>query len=137
MIMNNLKLRLRAKRKKPVFLRQNWFRFPSLGKKWRAAKGNQNKLRMHIRDKGFMPDPGYGSPAAVRGFHPSGLEEMRVFNAEQLEKVEPKRYAVRIAGSVGKKKRLEIMKKAESLKIKILNPTKIEEKKIVEKKEKK
>lgn len=135
--MNPLTLRRRQKRKKPEFLRQNWFRFPSLGKKWRAAKGNQNKLRMHIKGKGFEPHPGYGSPALVRGSHPSGLKEIRVFNAKGLEGVDPKKYCIRIASSVGKKKKLEITKKAQELKIRVLNPAKVETAKTDEKIDKK
>lgn len=126
--MNSLKLRLARKRKKPVFLRQNWFRFPSLGKKWRAAKGNQNKLRMHRKGKGFMPHPGYGSPKAVKGLHPSGLEEVRVFNKEDLSKIDAKKQCARIAASVGNRKYMEISKKASEKGIRILNQRKIESK---------
>ncbi len=118
------KLHLKMKRSKPAFLRQNWFRFPSLGKKWRAAKGNQNKLRMHIKGKGFLPTVGYGSPKEVRGLHPSGLKEALVFNLNDMGKLDPKAQCARIGSSVGKKKRQEMVKKAGELKIRVLNPGK-------------
>lgn len=118
-----LRLRKRQKSRKPEFLRQNWFRFPSLGKKWRAPIGKRNKLRKHIKNKGFLPKSGYGSPLAVKGFHPSGLMETRVFNENELQGINPKTECARIASGVGKKKRIEIIKKAEQMKIRVLNPS--------------
>lgn len=135
-IMNLLKLRLKKKRKKPKFLRQNWFRLPKLGEKWRRPKGRQSKLRRHKKAKGFLPNPGYGAPKQVRGLHPSGLEEVRIFNIKDLEKIEPKKQCVRLASVIGNKKRLEIIKKAEELKIKVLNPITKEKKKEKPKEEK-
>ncbi len=117
-----LRIRRIMKRKKPDFLRQNWFRFPRLGEKWRRPKGRHSKLRKHEKNRGFLPKPGYGSPALVRGLHPSGLKEVRVFNAKELENLDPKQHAVRIASQVGRKKRMEIMKKAQELGLKVLNP---------------
>ncbi len=122
-----LRIRRMLKRKKPAFLRQNWFRFPRLGEKWRRPRGRHSKLRKHEKGKGFLPKPGYRSPKLVRGLHPSGLEEVRVFNPKELANLDPKRHAVRIASQVGKKKRAEIMKKAEELGLRVLNPLKGEE----------
>ncbi len=119
-----LRLRRILKRKKPEFLRQNWFRFKKLGEKWRRPKGKHSKLRKRIKGKGSVPHPGYGSPKAVRGLHPSGLVEVRVFNPSQLEGLDPKVHAIKIASTVGRKKRIEIMKKAEELGLRVLNPLK-------------
>lgn len=117
-----MKLRMKMKRKKPQFLRQNWFRFPSLGLKWRAPIGKRNKLRKHIKGKGFLPKAGYGSPLAAKGLHPSGLVEARVFNAADLQKINPATGCARIASAVGGKKKAEIIKKAAEMKIRVLNP---------------
>lgn len=125
---NALKLRMKRKRSKPEFLRQNWFRFPSLGMKWRAPIGKRNKLRKHIKGKGYLPKAGYGSPASVKGFHPSGLMETRVFNAADLQKINPAAGCARIASGVGKKKRMEIIKKSAEMKIRVLNPGRLEAK---------
>jgi large subunit ribosomal protein L32e len=125
MIERLLRLRRILKRKKPEFLRQNWFRFKKLGEKWRRPRGRHSKLRRHIKGKGFIPHPGYGSPRAVRGLHPSGLEEVRIFNPSQLEGLDPNKHAVRIAAQVGMKKRIEIMKKASELGLRVLNPVKL------------
>ncbi|MEM5872279.1 MAG: 50S ribosomal protein L32e [Candidatus Aenigmatarchaeota archaeon] len=122
--MNKLKLRLKIKRKKPEFLRKRGGIYKRLGLKWRTPRGIHSQLRKHKREAGNLPNPGYGSPKEVKGLHPSGFEEVLVFNVKDLEKINPQKQAVRIASKVGKKKRLEIMKRAEELKLKVLNPFK-------------
>ena len=76
-----------------------------------------------------MPKPGYGSPRSVRWLHPSGFQDIIVNNVNDLTKMNPATQACRMAASVGKKKKIEIMKRAEEMKIKVLNPLKVEEKK--------
>ena len=68
-----------------------------------------------------MVSIGYGSPAAVRFHHPSGFTERLVHNLRELEGVDPKKEAVRIAGSVGSRKRIAIINKADELEIRVLN----------------
>ncbi|MFH1228964.1 MAG: 50S ribosomal protein L32e [Candidatus Aenigmatarchaeota archaeon] len=127
--MNDLKLRLKIKRKKPAFIRKRGKIYSKLGMKWRSPKGIHSKLRKHKKEGGNMPKSGYGSPRAVEGLHPSGFIDFIVYNPNDLKKIIPDKQACRIASSVGKKKKLEIMKKAEELKIKVLNPFKVENKK--------
>jgi len=124
--MKTLRKKLKLKRKKPYFLRQGGKNLKRLGEKWRKPRGMHSKLRRHKKAKGFLPQPGYGSPKDLKYLHPSGFEEVPVFNIKDLEKINPSKQACRIASTVGKKKRLEIMKKTEELKIKVLNPFKIE-----------
>ncbi|MEM5804381.1 MAG: 50S ribosomal protein L32e [Candidatus Aenigmatarchaeota archaeon] len=124
-------------RKKPKFLRQEWYRKPGLGKKWRSPKGNQSKLRRHIKNKGFIPSAGYGSPAEIKGMHPCGLREIVVSNVADLEGVEKERQAAKIASGVGRKKREIIIKKAQEMGIRVLNAAKAERKKVESKKKEK
>lgn len=114
--------------RKPNFLRQEWFRHGNTRKKWlkwRRVRGGQSKLRMHIKGKGFMPHPGYGAPSAIRGLHPSGLKEVVVNNVNEVKLADQKTCAIRIAGRVGDRKRLEMQAEAERMKIRVLNPKKI------------
>ncbi|MBU5575287.1 MAG: 50S ribosomal protein L32e [Candidatus Aenigmatarchaeota archaeon] len=113
--------KLKRKFKKPKFLRQEWFKFKRLGEKWRAPKGNQSKLRRGFKARGHIPTVGYGKPKEIRGIHPCGLKPILIENLNQLKNVNKEKEAVIIKSSVGKKKRLEIIKTAESLGIKILN----------------
>jgi large subunit ribosomal protein L32e len=113
-------------KKKPKFIRQSGTYLKRL-KSWRRPRGNQSKLRMHRKSKGHMPSPGYGSPNALRGLHPSGYEEVLIFNVKDLEQINKEKQAARISSRVGRRKRIDIMKTAKELNIKILNPFKIEE----------
>ena len=107
------------------FRRQGTKYLKRLGEKWRAPKGKQNKLRQHQKSKGHYPHPGYGSPLSLKSLHPSGYQEIMVRNLKDLEKVGEKQ-AIRIASTIGRKKRIEIMKIVGERKLKILNPLKQE-----------
>jgi len=89
---------------------------------WRKPKGRHNKLRRQIKAKGPLPRPGYGSPAAVRGLHPCGLEDILVATGADLAGLKPKLHAVRIAAGVGARKKREIQKQAAEAGLKVLNP---------------
>ena len=69
-----------------------------------------------------MPSVSFGAPKNLRYLHPSGLKEMLVHNVDDLEKLNSKEQAARIAASVGRKKRIELLKKADGMKLRVLNP---------------
>ena len=68
-----------------------------------------------------MVDIGYRGPVAARNLHPSGFEEVLVYNVNGLENIDPKVQAVRIGGTVGTKKRVAIEDRAAELGIRVLN----------------
>ena len=111
-------------KKKPNFIRQSGHAYVRLGDKWRRPRGTHSKLKIKQEGKGFIPNPGYGAPRSMRHKHPSGLGEVMVHNSQEVQKIDPKTQAGRIAASVGRKKKFEIFKKAEEMKIRILNPPK-------------
>ncbi len=118
-----LRLRKKLKSRKPEFLRTLWWKFPKFKNdpKWRRPKGIDNPIRLKLKGRQPMPDPGYGSPAAVRGLHPTGLEPVRVSNVAELERLDPARHLVVIASSVGLRKRLEIARAAREKGFRVLN----------------
>ena len=59
----------------------------------------------------------------VRDYHPSGFQEVMVYNSDQVENMDPKVQAIRIGGTVGGRKRMAITSKADELGIRILNRT--------------
>jgi len=122
-----LRLRAKVKKKKPDFVRQESWRYDRLKENWRRPKGIDNKMRRKI--KGWPPtvNVGYRGPKAARGLHPSGYEEVLVYNVEDLKKVSPKTQAVRIAHTVGKKKRMQILQEAKKRKIVVLNLGEVKE----------
>ena len=111
---------------RPRFQRRGIHEKKRLEDVWRKPKGRHNKLRRQIKAKGPLPRPGYGSPAAVRGLHPCGLSDILVHNEGMLADLDPAVHAVRIAGSVGMRKRVGIQKKAADAGLRVLNPRKIE-----------
>lgn len=107
---------------RPAFYRQEYGRYKKLETGWRKPRGIHSKTRMKMRYRRPMVSVGYRGPKETRGLHPSGFEEVRVCNPEDLSKVEdPERQAVRIAHTVGQRKRVLIIEKADDLGIRVLN----------------
>jgi large subunit ribosomal protein L32e len=111
---------------KPQFNRQDYHKKKRTPTSWRQPRGNLSKQRRGIKGKGATVEAGYRSPAAARGLHPSGFEEVRVHNADDLEGVDPDSEAVRIASGVGGRKRERIEDVCEDREIRVLNPTYVE-----------
>lgn len=102
-----------------VFLRRTWRRYSKLGKKrkkkqvWRRPKGRDNKMREKRR----------GWPAVVSVGYKKGKSEKKNFkiirNLKDLAGIG--KNEIVIIGSIGKRKKIEIVKKAREMKISIQN----------------
>jgi len=122
-VIETKKLRkLKRRSKHPKFFRSNFKRRERKRVKdnWRKPRGIDNKKKDKQKTYGAEPNIGYGTPAEIRGFHPSGMREVRVLNVEMLADV-PKHTAVRIAACVGARKRAAIEGKAKEMGLVILN----------------
>ena len=117
----DLAKRNRMSRKRPAFKRQNWFRYKRLGDKWRRPRGIHSKMRRHFKYRIPVVRSGFRGPASVRGLHPSGFEEVLVNNLKEVDNVDAKTQAIRIASTVGDKKREMIVTKADELGIRVFN----------------
>ncbi|WP_435349744.1 50S ribosomal protein L32e [Haloarchaeobius sp. HRN-SO-5] len=121
--------RLLAQRRrvgKPQFNRQDYHKKKRTPESWRRPTGGLSKQRRGIKGKGPKVEAGFRTPKAVRGKHPSGFEEVRVHNVDDLEGVDGDTQAVRIASKVGARKRERIEERAEENEIRVLNPTYVE-----------
>ncbi|HMK46879.1 MAG TPA: 50S ribosomal protein L32e [Methanocella sp.] len=105
----------------PAFNRIDSHKKIKLDQSWRRPRGHHAQLRRKNKAKGASVKIGYGSPAKVHGYHPSGYQEVLVYRPEDVKGI-TKTQAIRIGGTVGRKKQLEIEKLAKEQNIKILNP---------------
>ena len=108
--------------KRPAFLRQEYHRRKRLQTTgWRRPRGLHSKMRLHRGYRTNVVSVGYGSPRQARHLHPSGFQEVIVHNVKDLEAIDPKVQAARVAHTVGMRKRTEIEDRADELKIRVLN----------------
>ena len=101
------------------FLRRTWNRYNKLGKGrkkkqvWRSPKGRDNKMRKKRKGYPIVVSVGYKQKKSERKL-------VRVVrNTEDLEKI--KKNEMVIIGNIGKRKKIEIAKKATKMKIPIQN----------------
>jgi large subunit ribosomal protein L32e len=114
------------------FLRRDAARYSKFGKgrgkkaSWRAPKGRDNKMREKRRGYAAVVSIGYKKPASEEKI-------IEIINVNDLNKL--KKNEVGFVKALGKKKKIEIAKKAKEMKIKLknMNP----EKYLEENKEKK
>jgi large subunit ribosomal protein L32e len=137
MVINEKLLQARKKisSRRPRFVRQESWRYDRLAENWRKPKGKDNKMRKQVSGVPPLVKIGYRGPRAARGLHPSGYTDNLVFNVNDVVKLDAKKDAARLAHTVGIRKRKEIIEKADSIGIKILNAGKLSPKKSDKEKE--
>lgn len=115
-----LEIRKKIKSRKPEFIQQDYHKKRRLSKKWKRPTGLQSKMRHQFRGYNRRVKQGWRSPIEIRGYHGKGVEPILVNNVSDLNSVKSDQGVV-IASNVGLKKRLDIVKKAQELKLIILN----------------
>jgi large subunit ribosomal protein L32e len=130
-----LAIRTRIKSKKPDFKRQESWRYKRVEKSWRKPRGLDSKMRKKVKGWPKSVNVGYRGPKKLRGLHPSGYAEVLIRTVDDVNKVDPKTQAIRIAHTVGAKKRIEISARATERGIHILNPKQVREEPVEEREE--
>jgi large subunit ribosomal protein L32e len=120
-VVKAMALRRELKDKTPNFIRQEAYNYGRLGQNWRKPRGTHSKMRHHIKYRINVVSIGYGGPNASKGLHPSGFREVLVHHPLELDLVDPKTQAARIAHGVGFRKRLMIEQRAQRKGIRVLN----------------
>lgn len=110
------------KRSKPKFKRWMSDSYGRLSESWRRPRGRHSKVKRKEKGKVPMPTVGWGAKASERGLHPSGFMEVVVCSFTDLKRLDAKSQAAKISSTVGGRKRAEIVKAAEGMKIRVLNP---------------
>ena len=116
-----MKLKKKMSQKRPKFRRFESWRFVRIKDHWRKPKGVDNHMRLNLRGWPKVVNVGYRSPKQVRHLHPSGNEEVAVHNVGDLAIIDPETQVARIGGSVGTKKRINIVREADLRGIRVLN----------------
>ncbi|MDG6929105.1 MAG: 50S ribosomal protein L32e [Nitrososphaerota archaeon] len=120
-----LKRRAEVAGRRPRFVRPESWRYKRLKPNWRKPTGVDNKVRLSQKGWPALARTGYRGPVAARGLHPSGLRERLVHNTAELQGLDPSAFAVRMGRTVGARKRREIVAKAKELRLKVLNPRRL------------
>lgn len=117
-----LKIRKLQKRTRPDFIRQESWRYKRVKPSWRRPRGIDSKMRDELKGWPACVKVGYRSPKRVRGFHPSGFEEIMVYNEYDLDFINPSNQVARIGHTVGRKKRVLMVQRADELGVHVVNP---------------
>ena len=116
-----LQKRKEIKRRKPTFVMQDAHKMKRLAQHWRKPRGTDSKIRLNLKGYNKRVQPGYGSPKEVKFMDPKGLMPVQVANVADLEKIDKKTQGALVLSGVGKRKKVEIIKKAKELEIVLLN----------------
>ncbi len=88
---------------------------------WRRPRGKHSRARLEEKGAVQVPKVGRRTATETRGTHPSGYEEKMVHRPKDLEEIDSETEAARISSNVGGRKKAEILEKADSQDIKVLN----------------
>ena len=114
-------LRKKINKKRPSFRRVESWRYKRVKDSWRKARGIDSRTRIKSKSGVKSPSAGYRGPKKVRGLHPSGYEEVRVHNINDLKDLNNKKHAIKISTNLGVKKRISVIDYAQSRGFKVLN----------------
>ncbi len=117
-----LRIAARKKKRKPKFRHEQAHRWTRVSDSWRKVRGIDSATREKKKGRPAMVSAGYRTPKEIRGLHPSGYEEVLVHRPADLEGLDPEVQAIRIGGTVGMKKRQDILDKADTMFLRVLNP---------------
>ena len=116
-----IELRKKMKKQRPSFQRVESWRYKRVKSSWRKARGIDSKTRRKSKSGVKSPSVGYRSPKKIRGIHPSGYEEIRVFTIKDLDNLNKNEHALKISSRLGAKKRIRLVEMAQRKGFKVLN----------------
>ena len=108
------------KRKRPHFVVKESKFTERVKPRWRQPRGRHSAIRQRHRGRPAMVSIGYGSPREVRGLDIRGLQPVIIHTIPEIDALDPKTHSV-ILGSVGKKKKLQLLQAAAKKNITLLN----------------
>jgi large subunit ribosomal protein L32e len=116
-----LEIKQRMNKKRPSFRRVESWRYKRVKDSWRKARGIDSQTRKKTKSGVKSPGAGYRTPKEIRGLHPSGYEEVRVFTINDIKSLNNRKHAIKVSGQLGAKKRIALIDYAQQRGFKILN----------------
>src|SRR5262249_11329590 len=112
-----------VKKRTKTFKRFHHERFKRLGDKWRRPTGIDNRQRRRYKGSAAMPKIGYGSNKKTKYMLANGLRKFQVTNAKDLELLlmHNQTYCAELAHKLSVKSRIELLKKAAELGVRVTN----------------
>jgi large subunit ribosomal protein L32e len=94
-----------------------------LAESWRRPRGIDNRMRRRFRGNKPMPKIGYGNDKKTRFYLPNGLKKFLVHNSSDLDVLlmNNRTFCAEIAHNVSSRKRAEIVKRAQQIRVKVTN----------------
>ncbi|MHA2379735.1 MAG: 50S ribosomal protein L32e [Candidatus Thorarchaeota archaeon] len=117
-----LRIAKEKRKRQPKFRHEQAHRWTRVSDSWRKVRGIDSATREKRKGRITMVSSGYRKPKAVRGMHPSRFTEVYVERPSDVEGLDPDIHAIRIGATVGLRKRQEIIRRADSLMVRVLNP---------------
>ncbi len=106
----------------PKFHAENAHRWTRISRRWRKVRGIDSYTRQKKKGRLTIVSTGYRTPKVIRNLHPSMYIEVPVYRSSDLESLDPDIHAVRIAATVGGRKRQVILEAADTKLLHVLNP---------------
>lgn len=122
-----LRIARQKKKQMPKFRHEQAHRWIRVSDSWRKVRGIDSATRGKKKGRIAMVSSGYRTPRAVRDLHPSLFVEVRVNKPSDVDELDPEVHAVRIASTVGARKKQEILVAADAKLLRVLNPGKSDE----------
>lgn len=120
--------KISMKKRMPKFKRQEAHVKARLSRSgWRKPRGFQSKMRLQRKGYNATVKVGYRTPRMLRGRLISGLLETIVISPSELKDIQKDQIAL-IPRTLGNRKRLEVLKEAKKLNIRISNYSNIDAK---------
>ncbi|PIY60245.1 50S ribosomal protein L32e [Candidatus Woesearchaeota archaeon CG_4_10_14_0_8_um_filter_47_5] len=104
-----LEARKQLKKRKPHFIQQDAYKLGRIDSVWKKPRGKTPRVRLKMRGQTPIISQGWRSPKAVRGLHPTGVEQVIINTPSQIALLDPKKQGALVAKNVGTKKKVEIV----------------------------
>jgi len=115
-----LSLKKKIQARLPAFKHPDWQKRKEVGTRWRRPRGLHNKMRHGVHGRPASVNPGYRTPAEIRGFTSSGLLPILVYTLADISKADAKKNCV-IIGSVGDKAKVALLQACKEKGFNVLN----------------